>query len=443
MNRGQMIEAEHAARVIPATLAQRGLRPLFSDWLLTEDNGLTWLFGVLDVARIARLEDFISYDLLHHISTALHGKPVFISNSSGLRFAVLLSRPPRLPKTVDFPGIERGRLRMGVGAGGGEITALWSKVGHLLVAGKTGAGKSVFLRLAVHQAIGDGAQLILGDLDGATFPMLAGHPALLAPIASTPEAMHALIERGLGECEHRATLYAGVDGYPETVEEYNDLAASQDAPALSRLVVVLDEFNTAALATGGGNGGLAKAAAQLGWRGRKFGVTVIFAAQDFTKNVVGRIRDQVGAAICFRVRSTEVARAVGCVEAASIPASRPGMAVSDRWGLMQAYFLDKSALIDATAQPGPALSEQEQRVIAAALAADGRVTLALLQEYGYGKNEAGRLLTEWRMRGWVQKDPARQNAHYINLARFPAFSEFPGVSRVSRFPGPGGENNTE
>jgi hypothetical protein len=442
MNRGQMIEAEQAARVIPATLMQRGLRPLFSDWLLTEDHGLTWLFGVLDVARIARLEDFIRADLLHHISTALHGKHVFLSNSSGLRYAVLLSRPPRLPKNVDFPGIERGRLRLGIGAGGGEIGALWSKVGHLLVAGKTGAGKSVLLRLAVHQALGDGAQLLLGDLDGATFPMLAGHPALLAPIASAPEAMHALIERGLGECEHRATLYGQVDGYPETLEEYNALAASQGAPALARLVVVLDEFNTATLATGGANGGLAKAAAQLGWRGRKFGASVIFAAQDFTKQVVGRIRDQVGAAICFRVRSAEVARAVGCAEAADIPASRPGMAVSDRWGLMQAYYLDKSTLID-TAAPGPALTAQEAQVVRAALADEGRMTLALLQEHGYGKNEAGRLLTDWRARGWVQKDAARQNAHYLCTDRFPAFPGFPGVSRVSQFPDQEGEYGAE
>jgi len=442
MNRGKLVEAEHAARIIPATLAQRGLRPQFSDWLLCEDHGLTWLFGVLDVAHIARLEDFLRDDLLHHISTALHGKPIFVSNSSGLRYAVLLSRPPRLPKNVAFPGIERGRLRLGVSAGGREITVPWSQAGHLLVAGKTGAGKSVFLRLAVHQALGDGAQLLLGDLDKATFPMLAEHPALLTPIATTPEEMHALVERGLGECTHRATLYGQVRGYPDTLDEYNVLAARQEAGILPRVIVVLDEFNTATLATGGANGGLAKAAAELGWRGRKFGVNVIFAAQDFTKQVVGRIRDQVGAAICFRVRSAEVARAVGCAEAAHIPASRPGMAISDRWGLMQAYYLDKSALIDAV-RSGPALSEQEAQVVTAALADDGRVTLALLQEHGYGKNGAVRLLTDWRARGWVEKDPARQNAHYLCADRFPAFPGFPGVSRVSQFPDEESKNNAE
>ncbi|MBN2390746.1 MAG: hypothetical protein JXR84_08485 [Anaerolineae bacterium] len=433
MNRGQLVEAEHAARVIPATLAQRGLKPLFSDWLLTEDHGATWLFGVLDVAQVPRLEDFLRADLLHHISTALHGRPVFVSNSSGLRYAVLLSRPPHLPKHVDFPGIERGKLRLGLGAGGREIAAPWERTGHLLVAGKTGSGKSVFLRLVVHQAIGDGAQLLLGDLDGATFPMLAEHPALLAPIATTPEAMHALIERGLGERDHRIALYRQIAGFPETLDEYNTLAEAQGAPILPRVIVVLDEFNTATIATGGANGGLAKAAAELSWRGRKVGISVTFAAQDFTKAVVGRIRDQIDAAICFRVRSADVARAVGCADAVNIPLRRPGMAISDRWGLMQAYYLDKRVLIAAAEQPGPALAEQEMRVVAAALADDGRVTLALLQEHGYGKNEASRLLAEWRARGWVEKDPARYNAHYLVEERFPSFPGFPGVSRVSQF----------
>lgn len=434
MNKGILLEAEQAARVIPATLAQRGLRPAFSDWLLTENNGATWLFGVFDVARIQRLEDLTRTDLLHHVSTALRGKPVFISNSNGLRYAVLLSRPPHLPRRVDFPGLTRGRVRMGLSAHGVEVSAPWDGLGHLLVAGQTGGGKSAFLRLLAHQAIAEDAQLLIGDLDGATFPMLAEHPALLAPLATTAETMHALVERGLGECEHRSTLYGQMPGYPDHLAEYNAAASAQGAPVLPRVVVILDEYNTATTATGGANGGLARAAAALGWRGRKFGIHLVFAAQDFTKQVVGRIRDQVGAAICFRVRSVEVARAVGCAEAASIPASRPGLALTDRWGLLQAYYLDKSALIAAADRPGPALTEQEAQVVTAARADAGRVTLALLQGHGYGKNEAARLLTDWRARGWVEKDPARQNAHYLCADRFPAFPGFPGVSRVSQFP---------
>ena len=122
--------------------------------------------------------------------------------------------------------------------------------------------------------------------------------------------MRAIIQRGLGECDARAAQYAQVAGFPENLREYNALAQEQGAPILPRMVVVLDEFNAAAVATGGANGSLATAAAELGWRGRKFGVHLIFAAQDFVKSIVGRVRDQVGAVVCFRVKSVEVARAV-------------------------------------------------------------------------------------------------------------------------------------
>ena len=92
---------------------------------------------------------------------------------------------------------------------------------------------------------------------------------------------------------------------------------------------------------GGPRSSFANQVAELGWRGRKFGIHLVFAAQDFTKQVVGRVRDQVSAVVCFRVRSPEAARAVGCPEAVRIPESRPGLACTDRWGLVQTFYLDK------------------------------------------------------------------------------------------------------
>ncbi len=413
MNKGVLLQAEQAARIVPATLTQRGLRPVFSDWLLAEADGCIWLFGIFDVGQLPRLEDYTRPELLHHVSTALQGRPVFLSNSNGLRYAILLSKPPRLPLKIDFPSLERGALRLGWRAAGGEVRLPWQRLGHLLTAGITGSGKSVFLRLLVYQALAEGAALLLADLDGSTFPMLANHPALLAPIGTTTDTMHAIIERGLGECEARAAQYAQVSGFPEKLPEYNALAAQAGAPVLPSVLVVLDEFNAAALATGGATGGLAKAAAELGWRGRKFGVNLAFAAQDFTKAIVGRVRDQVSAVICFRVRSAETARAVGCTEAVRIPAERPGLALTDRWGLLQAYYLDKSVLITAGAQPGIVLSERETSIVSKALAAGGRVTVNFLEACGLGHREARRLLADWLMRGWVDKDSTQGNAHII------------------------------
>ena len=41
------------------------------------------------------------------------------------------------------------------------------------------------VRSIVYQAIKQDFGLILGDLDGATFPMLAQHPALICPLAAS------------------------------------------------------------------------------------------------------------------------------------------------------------------------------------------------------------------------------------------------------------------
>ena len=414
ISRSRLREAEAIARRLPDVLQRRGLRPAFSDWLVTADHGLTWLFGVLDLRRIERLEQYTQPDLLHHVSTAIGGRPVYLSNSSGLRYAVLLSAPPRLPQRVDFPGVQRGCVVLGQRATGELLRVPWERLGHLLVAGKTGAGKSSFDRLVVYQALAEGCQLLLADLDGATFPMLAEHPALLAPLARTSEAMLTVVERALGECDHRASVYGQVGGFPETLAEYNAAAVREGVAPLPRVLVVLDEYNAAVLSSGGANGSLATAVAALGWRGRKFGINLIFSAQDFTKAVVGRVRDQISAAICFRVRGGEVARAVGCPEAVRIPESRPGLAVTDRWGPMQACYLDKALLVQA-GQPGgtDALTAEERELVGAALENAGRLSIPMLQASGLSEWQARKTLTEWEQRGWVRRDPQHDNARYI------------------------------
>lgn len=415
ISRSRLREAEAIARRLPDVLRRRGLYPAFSDWLVTADHGLTWLFGVLDLRRIERLEQYSQPDLLHHLSTAIGGRPVYLSNSSGLRYAVLLSAPPHLPRRVDFPGVQRGQLLLGQRATGELLRVSWEHLGHVLVAGKTGAGKSSFDRLVVYQALAEGCQLLLADLDGATFPMLVGHPALLAPLARSSEAMLGVVETALGECDHRASAYGQVGGFPETLAEYNMAAVREGAAPLRRVLVVLDEYNAAVLDRGGANGPLATAVATLGWRGRKFGIQLLFSAQDFTKAVVGRVRDQISAAICFRVRSSEVARAVGCPDAAHIPEARPGLAVTDRWGPVQTCYLDKALLVQAGQAGGTesALTAEEWELVGAALGNEGRLSIPYLREQGLTERQARTLLSDWELRGWVQRDPQRDNARYI------------------------------
>lgn len=84
--------ARVVAQAIPGILAQRGLKPFISRYVLTEtEGGNAWLFIVLEVSPLELPEDYASSDVLHYLITALHGLPVVISNSYGMRYAVLLS----------------------------------------------------------------------------------------------------------------------------------------------------------------------------------------------------------------------------------------------------------------------------------------------------------------------------------------------------------------
>jgi hypothetical protein len=412
ISRRYQLQAQIVAKRLPQVLQRRGLEAPFAEFLLTSTQGMVLLFAILDLPRVKRLEAYTTPDLIHHLSTDLQGLPVFLSNSNGLRYAILLSPLPRLPKLVPFPGIERGWVLLGVNHAGETVNQPWSKLGHLLVAGKTGSGKSVFLRSLAYQALAEGAQLLLVDLDGASFPMLANHPSLLAPIATTAQAAQDVVERALGECDHRAALYMQMDGYPENLEEFNAVGVRHGGDPLPRLLVVLDEFSALMTTLGGPKSSFANRVAELGWRGRKFGIHLVFAAQDFTKQVVGRVRDQVSAVVCFRVRGFEAARAVSCPDAVRIPESRPGLAYTDRWGLVQTFYLDKRLFAQVGPQTG--LNEQEVQLAQRAIhEADGKMSIPLLVSWGIPERGARSLVESWELRGWLRQNSTRQNARYI------------------------------
>jgi DNA segregation ATPase FtsK/SpoIIIE-like protein len=277
------------------------------------------------------------------------------------------------------------------------------------------------------QAIAEGACLLLVDLDGATFPMLADHPALLAPIATTPQAAQEAVERALGESNQRAARYLQTEGYPDNLEEYNKLTVRQGMEPLPRILVILDEFSALVTSFGGPKSAFANQVAELGWRGRKFGIHLVFAAQDFTKQVVGRVRDQVNEVVCFKVRSAEAARAVGCPDAVRIPESRPGLAITDRWGPVQTFYMDKERLTGIG--PHLLLSANDQSLAQRSISeAEGKMSIPLLIGWGMPERKARALVEAWELRGWLQQVPARQNARYIT----PKFQEILSICQAGQ-----------
>jgi hypothetical protein len=415
IRRPNILQAEAAAQRIVETLKQRGLDPAFSAFHLTRYANILILIAELDTAHLERMERYMTEDLIHQISTRLQGKRVYLSNTTGLRYVVPLSKPPRLPQRIEFllEETERGKLSLGVNFTGDRVAVSWEQAGHLLVAGMTGSGKSMFLRLVVWQAIRDGMKLLLADIDQATFPMLANHPALMEPVGASPQEAVRLIQRALEECDKRAGLYREMEGFPENLEEYNRLAVKAGIEPLPRVLLVLDEFSATMKALGGGKSAAGDLLAAIGFRGRKFGVSVVFAAHEFTKEQVGLLRDQVRSVVMFRVQNAEMARRLGCHGAERIPSGRPGLAVSNRWGPLQTYYYDKARLIQAADQ-GETLTPIERSVFGHALLDDGKVSIANVQRWGgVSEWQARKWLRELGMRNLVRKDPNQSNVFVI------------------------------
>ena len=407
----EMRLAETVSRQLTSALVRRKLQPAFSSFYITRLAGMTPLIAVLDTAKIGDHSPYISADLLHQLSTDLGGLPVYLSNHSGIRFIVLLSPLPKLPRKVDLPlDVPRGKLAIGVRFTGQPVLLDWETFLHLAVLGNTGSGKSIFLQSLVSQAIRDEMQVLLSDIDQTTFGMLEGHLNLAAPIAATPQDAFGLIEKALAECDRRAELFKTLPERPQKLSEYNALAVKQSRAPLPRMLVVLDEASTVLNSLGGAKGAMGQALATLGWRGRKFGIHFVFAAQEFTKDIVGPVRDQVGLTLCFRVRNGQMAERMGCKGAERISENRPGLAISDRHGPIQTYFIEQSVL-GVRQNLLPVLSEFENTLFVRALSEGGRLTRAKVMEWGrVSEWQARKALETWALRGWIAKDPKADNA---------------------------------
>jgi hypothetical protein len=444
ISRRSMLRSEQLAKYINDFLIRRKLNPAFSAFLVTRWNDMDIFIAVLDTEQIPNQNPYKG-DLLHQLSTDLGGLPVYLSNTTGLRYVVPLTSIPKMPRKIDLPaGSElSGRVALGQDFTGRVITETWQKLGHLLVTGITGSGKSMLLRSLVVQALRDDMLLALSDLDGTTFPIPAGHPALFAPITQDSQGAQELIQRVLGECENRKILYQSVRGAPENIDQYNELARKAGKDPLKRILLILDEFSSTLMALGGVRSGAGETLSMLGMRGRKFGVSVVFAAHEFTKEQVGPLRGQCNAIIAFRTNSKELATKLGCKGAELIPADRAGLCITSNWGPMQAYFADKSLLMMDGEQPivEPVDPDVARLFTSARDYYGGRVTGSLIQEMlSVSAREAANQQRAWSFRGWLAKDKAQGNAYVLTDRILALLGEKPKTAKSRENPEKPAEN---
>ena len=168
-------------------------------------------------------------------------------------------------------------------------------VAHILVAGTTGSGKTELMRsLLMSLALThrqSQLQLALLDPKSRGLAPLAGLPHLVAPLATTPAACVALLERIVLEMEHRDKV-------------------GLSAP---RIVVAVDELTDLLTA---GDKSVELALTRLAQRGREAGINLLAGVQKPASTVLGpMLKADFPARLVGRVTSTEDARVATGVSA--------------------------------------------------------------------------------------------------------------------------------
>lgn len=399
--------ARTAASTVRRVLVNRGLEPLVARDILTEsdDGARKWLFVVLDHSRIGRIEQYTHPELLHQMSTALGGKRIVISNSTGLRYAVLLDGRTPLPEAVPYPGWRRGLLQLGQGVRGPVTVPYTGFASHLLVAGMTQMGKTNFLRLWLDQVLQEGAGLYLVD-PKAQFNSLRRHPArLLRAPDGYDNHLTALevLRAAVAEMHTRIEAFADTEEDGLNLDRYNALTGA----ALRRQFIVIDEFSGLVQAAGGPKSELGALIEQIAWHGAGLGLHLVLAGQAFDRELVGRVRDQAALRVCFRVEAPSISRMiVGRGGAEALPL--PGRALSTL-GVLQTYQIES---FTASGETGPGLT-REDRLRASRIVTEfnGRLTrYAIEQVWGVPSRQARRISEEWRSRGLARKDGTSDNA---------------------------------
>lgn len=410
---------------------------------LVEANGCVVAVLELDHRRIPDHRRYYDKALPHLISTKLNGRhPVHFSNSSGLRFLIVL-KEPSLSAVVPFHHVLDGQLLFLGQTRQGDFEVSPDDLGSaMLVTGAPGSGKSTFLNSLVAQVLTMKHALWCADPEAHTFPPSAYNRVAAQAVATTPDDVAGLLMRLVHEIDNRSHLYSSVAqaGFlPENLAAYNRVA-SQPLP---RVFLFVEEANTYLA-----NSRIVDGLREVLRRGRKWGIHVILAGHDFrAASVPIDLRDMVATRVAFRVNDSRHASVVlgSETQARKCTKARPGLAVmrlgDGRFLEVQTPNVQKNDLItalkgavrgSAPAAPYSPLTETERDLVVYSMAhLDGYFKIQKLTEAFQNVERSDRrgmvtnhyirtLAADWAAKGWLSEEQRDGGGHRLGRRTTPA-----------------------
>ena len=191
-----------------------------------------------------------------------------------------------------------------------------ARMPHLLIAGATGAGKSVMINAIIAsiitQSTPDDVRLLMVDPKMVELNMYNGIPHLLSPVVTEVEKVVSLLKNGINEMEKRYRLFSqlgvrNLDGYRKMRTE----RASKGDNTLANLpaiVIIIDELADLMMAAPEEVEGMICRLAQLA---RATGIHLVVATQRPSVDVItGLIKANIPTRISFMVSSAVDSRTI-------------------------------------------------------------------------------------------------------------------------------------
>lgn len=205
------------------------------------------------VKQVTSLADDIALNLAAdsvRIEAPIPGKPAI-----GIEIPNIHRDSVSMRELIDSEDYRRakGKLSFAVGKDieGNIVIGNIASMPHMLIAGTTGSGKSVFtnsiiLNILFH-ASPDEVKLILIDPKKVEFPMYNGIPHLLIPVVTEPLKAAGALGWAVNEMMRRYKLFEAngtknLEDYNEMVEEMLENDPDCERTKLSQIVIVVDEF---------------------------------------------------------------------------------------------------------------------------------------------------------------------------------------------------------
>ncbi|MFZ9139470.1 MAG: DNA translocase FtsK, partial [Bacilli bacterium] len=183
----------------------------------------------------------------------------------------------------------------------GEVIALTPKeIIHLLVAGSSGSGKTVFvhsfLTSILMTATPTEAKILLIDPKKFELSKYKNLPHLLCPIISDFVEAKIALERLIDEMESRYEKFLETDTI--SLETYNQFASENDRAPLPLIFAVIDEYNDLINV----NPQISDIVQRLAQKSRAAGIHLLIATQRPTTNILtGSIKNNLATIVALRV----------------------------------------------------------------------------------------------------------------------------------------------